>query len=161
MTIEKLYIQKITNSDTEPETKETGSDFGFYGMEIPFTMQPEAKEPSKNDWKDEDGDDEYLPDNGLRMKAFEIEIKLGYKGTKDTANAKLESFLKYLTGRDGSGTRMKIYSTYTKIGYNDVRFVSLNDDAELVRDADGDILIVAITLKVNDPVTKVVLNKQN
>jgi len=157
MAIEKLYIQKITNSDTESETKETGSDFGFYGMEIPFMMQAEAKEPSRNDWKDEDGDDEYIPQNGLRIQAFEIEIKLGYKGSKDTANAKLEAFLKYLTGRDGSGARMKIYSTYTKIGYNEVRFVSISDDAELVRDTDGDILIVTITLKVNDPVTKVVL----
>lgn len=157
MAIEKIYIQKITDSDTEPDIMETGSDFGFYGMEIPFMMQAEAKEPSKNDWKDEDGDDEYIPQDGLRMQAFEIEIKLGYKGAKDTANAKLAALLKYLTGKDGCGARMKIYSTYTKIGYNDVRFVSINDDAELVRDNDGDILIVAITLKVNDPVTKVVL----
>lgn len=157
MTAEKIYIQKIIEEDGTPETKETGQDFGFYGMEIPFTMQAEAKEPSKNDWKDEDGDDEYIPEDGLRMQAFEIELKLGYKGTKDTANAKLEALLKYLTGRDGSGARMKIYSTYTKIGYNEVRFVSISDDAKLVRDADGDILVVTITLKVNDPVTKVVL----
>jgi len=157
MTAEKIYIQKIIEEDGTSETKETGQDFGFYGMEIPFTMQAEAKEPSKNDWKDEDGDDEYIPEDGLRMQAFEIELKLGYKGTKDTANAKLEALLKYLTGRDGSGARMKIYSTYTKIGYNEVRFVSISDDAELVRDADGDILVVTITLKVNDPVTKVVL----
>lgn len=159
MAIEKLYIQKITNSDTEPETKETGSDFGFYGMEIPFKMQYSVKDPEKNDWADEDGDDEYIPDGGLKMQAFEIEIKLGYKGDKKTANDRLQNLLNYLTGRDGTGSTMKLYSTYTGIGYNDVRFKSISDDAELVRDDDGDILIIKVTLKVNDPITRVVLGQ--
>lgn len=157
---EKIYVQKMTAED-EPaaQVRELGSDFGFYGMEIPFVPFGEAKEPSRNDWKDEDGDDEYLPESGLKMQAFEVGIKLGYKGSKDSANGKIAALLDYLTGRDGTGPRMKIYSTYTKIGYNDVRFVSLDDDAELVRSGDGDILVITVTLKVNDPATRVTLSK--
>lgn len=160
MGIEKIYIQKIKSQNGgEAEIIELGEHFGFYGMEIPFKMQYDAKEPEKNDWADEDGDDEYIPEGGLKMQAFEIEIKLGYKGDKKTANDKLQGLLEYLTGRDGSGPRMKIYSTYTGIGYNDVRFKSISDDAELVRDDAGDILIIEITLKVNDPITRVVLGQ--
>lgn len=155
---EKIYVQKIAGDGlAEAEVKELGADFGFYGMEIPFVLAADVKEPSKNDWKDEDGDDEYLPAEGLRLSAFDFELKLGYKGSRDSANARLEALLEYLTGRDGTGPRFKIYSTYTGKGYNDVRFSGLSDDAELVRDDGGDILVVTITLKVNDPATRVVL----
>lgn len=158
MGIEKIYIQKIkSQNEGEAEIIELGEHFGFYGMEIPFKMQYSVKEPEKNDWADEDGDDEYIPDDGLKMQAFEIEIKLGYKGDKKTANDRLQNLLNYLTGRDGTGSTMKLYSTYTGIGYNDVRFKSISDDAELVRDDDGDILIIKVTLKVNDPITRVSL----
>lgn len=159
MGIEKIYIQKIKKqSEPEAEIIELGDYFGFYGMELPFKMSEGVKEPENNEWSDEDGDDEYLPEDGLKMKAFEVDMKLGYKGAKGTANSKLQKLLDYLTGKDGSGTRMKIYSSYTKIGYNEVRFKSISDDAELVRDDDGDILVIKITLKVNDPVTKIVLS---
>lgn len=160
MGIEKIYTQKIKD-EAEPQAEiiELGESFGFYGMELPFKMANEVKEPESNDWSDEDGDDEYIPEGGLKMQAFEIEIKLGYKGDKKTANARLQNLLNYLTGRDGTGSTMKLYSTYTGIGYNDVRFKSISDDAELVRDDDGDILIIEITLKVNDPITRVVLSK--
>lgn len=155
---EKIYVQKVTaEGEPEAEVKELGRDFGFYGMEIPFTIATEAKEPSRNDWKDEDGDDEYVPPGGLKLQAFETELKLGYKGAKDTANAKIEALVDYLTGRDGSGASFKIYSTWTKKGYGGVRFASLGDDAELVRDDGGDILVITLTLKVNDPGAKVVL----
>lgn len=158
MGIEKIFTQKMKDEgEPQAEIIELGDRFGFYGMELPFKMANEVKEPENNEWADEDGDDEYLPEDGLKMKSFEIDIKLGYKGDKGTANDRLQRLLDYLTGRDSSGPRMKIYSTYTKIGYNDVRFKSISDDAELVRDDSGDILVIKITLKVNDPVTKVTL----
>lgn len=158
MGIEKIYTQKI-KEEGEPQAEiiELGDRFGFYGMELPFKMADEVKEPESNDWSDEDGDDEYLPEDGLKMKAFDIEVKLGYKGTKGTANDKLQNLLEYLTGRDGSGALMKMYSTYTKIGYNEVRFKSLSDDAELVRDDGGDILVIKMTFKVNDPISRITI----
>lgn len=158
MGIEKIYTQKI-KEEGEPQAEiiELGERFGFYGMELPFKMTNEVKEPEANDWSDEDGDDEYLPEDGLKMKAFDVEVKLGYKGCKGSANNMLQRLLDYLTGRDGSGVLMKMYSTYTKIGYNEVRFKSLSDDAELVRDDGGDILVIKMTFKVNDPVTKMTL----
>ena len=52
---------------------------------------------------------------------------------------------------------MKLYCDYTKIGRQNVRFVSIGEDATLVRDANGDLLITKITFKVNDPVTDITL----
>ena len=54
---------------------------------------------------------------------------------------------------------MSIYDTYTDIGRQKVRLVKLNDNAELVRDGDGDILIFSVTLKVCDPITNIKLTK--
>ena len=120
---------------------DTISAFGMYCMDIPFLMATKAKEPSKREWKDEDGDDEYIPAEGLKMSSYEMSVKFGMKGDKD-----------YLRG----GTT-KLYCDYTKIGRQNVRFVSIGEDATLVRDANGDLLIIKITFKVNDPVTDITL----
>ena len=50
---------------------------------------------------------------------------------------------------------MKYYCDYTKEGRSGVRFVKINDDAELVRDDDGDILVVSVELKVNAPMSDI------
>ena len=36
-----------------------------------------------------------------------------------------------------------------------MRFVKINDEAELVRDYDGDILVVSVELKVNAPMSDI------
>ena len=138
--------------------KDCIADFGMWCASVPFKMAQEAKSLSSRDWKDEDGTDEYVP-QVLRMKDYEMDVKFCCKGERDSANATLRRFLDYLTGRDGSGVMMSMYCDYTKIGRKDVRFVKIDDEAGLVRDEDGDILIVTITFKVNDPVTDVVLSK--
>lgn len=145
----KVLMQRETAGAAVTDTI---SAFGMYCMDIPFMMATKAKEPSKREWKDEDGDDEYIPVEGLKMSAYEMSVKFGMKGNKDTANKNLKAFLDYLRG----GT-MKLYCDYTKIGRQNVRFVSIGEDATLVRDANGDLLITKITFKVNDPVTDITL----
>lgn len=135
--------------------KETVADFDIYCADIPFKLFVEAKDPSKRDWMDEHGDDEYIPDSGLKLKAYSMDVKFCCKGDKYSSNEKIKRFVSYLTGLDGSGAEMKMYCTWTKIGRKSIRFDKLNDKAELVRDDDGDILVFTITFKVNDPVTDV------
>ena len=78
----------------------------------------------------------------------------------NSANTKIETFLNYLTGRDGGGASLKVYDSFTGIGRQNVRFKSLAREAELVRDASsGDIIIFQVTFKVNDPVTSLTLSK--
>lgn len=153
---EHLYIQKMISGAA---VKDTVTNFDIYCMEIPFIIATEAKELASNDWYDEHGDEEYIP-SALKMKAYEMDVKFACKGATKTCNAKINAFLNYLTGADqqNPGAKMKMYSTYTQIGRQDVRFVSLSEDAELVRDANGDILIFTVTFKVNDPVTNITLS---
>lgn len=147
----KFYIQKET---TGSAVKELGEDFGFYETESKFYGGNAVKEVAKRDWYDEDGDDEFVPEQ-QKFKAFEAEIKFGYKGDMNTANGKLKALQDYLYG----GT-MKFYDSYNRVGRQNVRFEEISDDAELVRNTDdGDILIITLKLKVNDPKTEITLTK--
>lgn len=152
MRYDKVYIQKTKNGST---VKETVADFDIYCADIPFKLFVEAKDPSKRDWMDEHGDDEYIPDSGLKLKAYTMDVKFCCKGDKFSSNAKIQKFVEYLTGMDGSGAVMMMYCTWTKIGRRGIRFDKLNDKAELVRDGDGDTLVFTITFKVNDPVSNI------
>lgn len=153
MKYEKVYIQKMKQGAT---IKETVADFDIYCAEMPFKLFVEAKDPSRRDWMDEHGSDEYIPESGLKMQSYTMDVKFCCKGDKYSSNAKIQKFVKYLTGMDGTGATMLMYCTWTKIGRSDIRFDKLNDKAELIRDEDGDTLVFTITFKVNDPVSDVV-----
>ena len=152
MKYEKVYIQKI---GTGSPVKETIADFDIYCADMPFKLFVEAKAPSKRGWFDEHGDDEYIPNGGLKLKAYTMDVRFCCKGDKYSSNEKIKKFINYLTGLDGSGAEMKMYCTWTKIGRKGVRFDKLNDKAELLRDEDGDTLVFTITFKVNDPITDI------
>lgn len=147
----KVYIKQEKSGASVVETIE---DFGLYCVDIPFKPAGDVKDIVSRDWKDENGVDEYIPADGLRMSAYEIDVKFGYKGDKLGANKAISSLLSCLTAG-----YVSIYDTYTGIGRQKVRLVKLNDNAELVRDDDGDILIFSVTLKVCDPITNISLSK--
>ena len=148
----EFYIQKESEGSA---VKDTVEDFGMYEVQSKFYGGREVKEPARREWRDEDGDDEFVPSSPV-FKAQEMEIKFAYKGAMSSANDKLEAFIKYLS----EGGTMKTYDSYNRIGRRNVRFVSVSDDAELVRDSvDGDILVFTVKLKVNDPVTDIKLQK--
>ena len=145
----RLYIQKAKKDSV---VKETIDDFSMFLKDAQFKPFPEAKELYSNEWYDEDGSDEYIPDV-LEMASYTLSLEFAYKGTKESAYEAIKTFVDYLTGRDGSGAEMSFYSTYLGFGRRSVRFVSIDDSAELVREcAGGDILIFKVTFKVNDPI---------
>ena len=147
----KVYIKQEKSGASVVETIE---DFGLYCVDIPFKPAGDVKDIVSRDWKDENGVDEYIPADGLKMSAYEIDVKFGYKGDKLGANKAISSLMSCLTAG-----YVSIYDTYTGIGRQKVRLVKLNDNAELVRDDDGDILIFSVTLKVCDPITNISLSK--
>lgn len=131
------------------EAIDTIASFGMYCMENPFKMMDSVKEPSKRSWHDEDGDDEYIPNDGLRLSSYESDVKFGFKGDEFGANEKLRAFLDYL-----SKGMMKMYCEYNRIGRQHVRLKSVKQD--LYRDeVDGDLLILTVTFKINDPATDI------
>lgn len=148
----KIYLQKEAE---DAPLKETIFEWGIYCKDIPFKMVAEAKSLTERDWADEQGKDVYVPEK-LMMKGYEMTITLCCKGDKFSANTALNALIEYMTGADGNGVYMKMYCDYTKIGRRHIRFLSLEDNAELVRnDEDGDILVFSIKVSVDDPVTVV------
>lgn len=152
MQYDKVYLQKETDG---AKVKETVSAFDIYCADIPFTIAEKAKSLTTRDWNDEDGTDAYVPPT-LKMDGYDIAVQFCCKGDRDSSNKKIRAFLDYLTGRDGSGVYLKIYDSYTEIGRQHVRFIELDDKAELVRDNDGDILVFSVKFTVDDPVTDIV-----
>lgn len=162
MSYAKLYIQK-KNAATAYETVET---FGVWAMEVPFRIAGEVKDLSVNDWKDESGDEEYLPAE-LPMKAYDMTIKFGYKGAKGTGRQHLAAFFNYLRGKswilngvthNGDGTELMMYYELSGIGRQGMRLKSISDNAEYVVDDDMEAVMPEVTFKVNDPDTDVTLS---
>ena len=137
---------------------DTLDNWGIVCKDFPFRLYGEAKELPSHDWKDEDGDDEYIPDE-LRISAYEIDVEFVYKGEVETANTNIKAFLDYLTGRGGTGAELMVYDTYTKIGRQGVRFVSVDEDVFFRQTDYGDVVVFSVTFKVNDPVTDITLAK--
>lgn len=148
----KVYMQKESDGS---EVKETIADFGIYCADIPFSITGDAKEVTSRNWYDEDGLDEYIPANGLKISAYDMEVKFCCKGDKFSANTTIRKFLDYIIGKDGTGAMLKMYCDYTNIGRRHIRYVKMDDKAELVRDEDGDILVFSISFKVGDPITDI------
>lgn len=137
---------------------DTFDNWGIVCKDFPFNLYGEAKELSSQDWMDEDGEDEYVPSE-LKIASYEMDVEFVYKGDMNTANVKIREFLDYLTGRGGTGAELQVYDTYTKIGRQKVRFVSIEDDIFWRQEEGGDVVVFVVKFKVNDPVTDITLSK--
>lgn len=149
-----IYFKKMKD---DALVVDTFGNWGIVCKDFPFKLYGEAKELPSNDWKDGHGDDEYVPDE-LKIASYEIEVEFAYKGAMNAANTKIRGFLDYLTGKGGTGAELMVYDTYTKIGRQNVRFVSVEDDVFWRQEDGGDVVVFVVTFKVNDPVTDITLS---
>ena len=144
---------------------ESVSKWGIFCKSIPFKIFDKVKEPAKRSWNDEDGDDEYISKDGLRLEAYTMKVEFGCKkiaagdaskyGTSavDDVRNKIGTFLNHL-----KLGYFKLYSSHTRIGRQNVRVESVSDNAKWKSDENGEYLIFEVTFKVNDPVTDVDLS---
>ena len=156
----------FVRKEGEEDTYESVSEWGVFCKDIPFKLMDKVREPAKRTWHDEHGDDEYIGVDGLRLDAYTMKVSFACKrmaaGSKDAqtygkvvADVRA-AVLAFLTWLRESGMMM-MYSSYTRIGRQHVRFVGVDDDAVWNRDGDGEFLVFNVELKVNDPVTEVTL----
>ena len=143
MDFHEIYIQKGTYQS--PTLKKCSSDFGIYAVEVPYIGLPNVKEPYKNDWHDENGDDEYLPSSPV-FDAQEITLTLAYRGTGGNG---LKNFFDFITKGEYS-----IYTECGKWGRQKVRYVDYDTDAYYFKDSNStDVLVFKVKFKVNDPIS--------
>lgn len=151
-----IYIQKKGGSAINTTV------YGVYCSKFPFRLIGDAKELPNNDWKDENGDDEYIPSK-LPIKAYTIEVDFSYKGSMNTAQTNIGNFIRFISGQDGTGSELMVYDDFVKIGRQKVRYDGCSDDATLfVRTpSEGDVVTFKVKFKVDDPVTNVTLSGSN
>ena len=145
-----FLIKKIKDNSIVRDSTE----WGIMVKHIPFNIYPDMKDLSSYDWKDQNGIEEFIPDNPT-YKAYDIECEFLFIGEHGTANDKIRSFISYLS-TDGY---FSIYDTYTKIGRTKVRYVSNSPDVLYRRDNSDDKVIFKLSLKVTDPISEIILSK--
>lgn len=150
MKYKPFLLQKLTKKAPVLNSKE----WGIWIKNIPFKIFPELKDIPSRDWLDENGDDEYIPDSPC-YKAYELECSFVYIGDNKNANTQIKSFIKYLA----EGGAFKFYDTYTQIGRTNVRYLKYSEDVLYRRDNEKDIVVFNVTLKVNDPITDIILTE--
>lgn len=139
---------------------ESVATWGIWCKTIPFKIMDKVKDPAKRTWYDEHGDDEYISSDGLFLEAYTMKVEFGCKKVNSSkasvadVRQKVGTFLEYLR----TAGMMKLYSSYTRIGRQEVRLESVSDNAKWVSDENGEFLIFEVTFKVNDPVTDVTLD---
>ena len=156
---QNFFLQRMgMDKDNHPyPVCESVSKWNVWCSEIPFKLFEKMKEPAKRTWFDQHGDDEYIPEGGLFAEAYDMTIKFGCRkeGTDDDVRENVASFLVYLR----KSGMMKMYSSYTETGRQNVRLQSVSDNAKWKNENGEKWLIFEIVLKVNDPLTDIVPNE--
>lgn len=139
--------------------------FQAYGMvleDMPSIIPLAPKNIYSHSWTDEDGDDEYIPEN-IKYESVECDFTFGCSST-DSSNTvfdKLNAFIAWLQ----SGI-FSFYCEYSGIGRQDVRLSELQDDARYSKhtlrrngiDVTEEVLSFTVTFKINNPKTDVSLS---
>lgn len=124
--------------------------WGMVAKSNPYPVLPTPKEPFKNEWLDENGDDEYVGE--MFYEAFEIDVSFYVKTLGAEADGLMIGQLNLFLGTI-KNKNLKIYDSYTGLGWQKVRYAGYKED----RYDKGDgwaRLIFTVTFKVNDPVTR-------
>ena len=141
-----FYIQ--TSEDPEAWGTEV---YGLIAKSNPYPLLLNPKTPYKNDWKDENGDDEYV--EVQHYKSQELEVKFYCKVQDGATSARTlrrqiaEFFEKIKQGA------FSVYDDYTGIGFRNVRYAGYSEDSFTAWDNYAK-AVFTIKLKVNDPVTR-------
>ena len=129
--------------------------------DYPSSFKP--KEPYKNKWNDESGDDEYIGSIGLFVEAFTFKLECAMfatGATEDEAISSLQNGIIVFRNALKNGKLFKTYDAWTHFGFRNVRLADFpnvsGDDYDVWNNCAR--VIFSVTLKVNDPITRMVLN---
>lgn len=143
-----FYIQ----TDADATAIDTMREWGLVTKTNPYPALPTPKEPYNNEFKDEDGDDEYNVQ--LHYEAFTFDVQFFVKAYAVTGKdavtvlrGQMSAFFDHI--RNGE---FKVYDSYTGLGRRKVRYAGYEEGEFKARD-DWARLIFTVTFKVNDPST--------
>lgn len=141
-------------------TYSTAKDFAFVTGEVPYLAKTEAKELATRDCPGEDGERVYFPDR-LPLAAYDLEVEFKMYGPAMSVFKYYNMFRQYLTGEDGTGTEIEIYSPYCNVGRRGVHMKSMGDPT-FRKDADGEeFMSLEVIFHVTDPTTHIKLTEES
>lgn len=150
-----VLIQKANGDDTSVRSLQV---WGIVATDLPFKIVGEIKDIPKNDWFDEDGDDEFIPDTPV-YKAYEMEAKFFMEAP--TMKALMDNIRNFITFIATNGC-FSMYNPNTGVGRQNIRYVSHSDEAKYNK-VNTSVGIkytseFSLKLKVNNPNTNITLN---
>lgn len=155
-----IYIPQIR--DYAPFYVQGGTDatatdilqaYGVVVQKPDYPISRTPKDPYKNTWFDEHGDDEWL--GAMYFQAFNFKLQcvvLGEDETSASHEAVLAQIRDFQT-KVGSG-ELKVYDSWNKTGFQKVRLSSFSD-ASFESFGGRCRAFFSVEFKVNDPMTSV------
>ena len=144
-TIPKVLIKKGST------VTDIYATYSMMVVDFPFVIQGKPKNIASRSYYDQNGDYEFIPST-IYYEPTEFTIRFAYKGSKQTAQGKINTFLTYI-----SGAELSIYSEFIKLGRQKCR---VSDEPEVVRfysDGNKDLVEFTVKFKCNDPNTNITL----
>ena len=158
-----VYIPEIINykpfyiqTDGDAAAIDT-TTWGMVAKTNPFPALPTPKEPYKNEWLDEDGDDEYNAQ--MYYESFEFDVTFYVKTIGENAESQLLAQLGNFFDKVKYG-EFKIYDSQTGLGRKGVRYAGFNSEEykrRFAKSKDWARVIFTVTFKVNDPITRITM----
>lgn len=146
------YRPFLIQGASDTSAKDSLAEWGLVAKSFPFKVLPAPKEPYKNEWYDEDGDDEY--NSQMFYESYEISVDfLMSAQTSEEIVLSMKSFFNYI--RNGE---FMIFDTYSQIGRRGVRYAGYEENAFKYREGGVCYAIFSVRFKVNDPVTFIYKN---
>lgn len=137
-------------------------DFGFVCLEgASYPAADKFKELEKTSWRDEDGDDVYIPSRRYK-EAFSIEIPIGCEGFRGpggrTVREQYEGLEAFLCGIGGglSADGLSVYMPMEQTGYHGC-YVSEITDKEYQKRGEYEIMTCKLVVNVCNPNDKFVM----
>lgn len=140
----------------DPDIIALNRDYGIKIQHAPFSLMPKIKNVVVQTWKDEDGDDVFLPrvqgDTPGTWKPAITHEAVDYKpifvlheknNDIAIANIRLREFIRRIEGR-----WLKVWDEYTQIGYEGVYLYDVDDDPDFKR-REHDTVVFELFFKVN------------
>lgn len=150
-----FYIQ----TDADSKAIDT-TEWGLVAKANPFAALPNPKDPYRNEWHDENGDDEYVDEMYYGSISFSVSFYVkAYATQTKSAEAVLISQIDSFFSKIRQGEFM-VFDSYTGIGRRKVRYAGFDEDEFKKRSKSGNgwaRAIFTIKFKVNDPITRVYL----
>lgn len=150
-----FFIQ--TESDTVARNT---TEWGLIAKTNPYPLLPNPKDPYKNDWHDENGDDEWVEKMYYQPIEFEVSFyvkayETGSESAEIVLRKQIDNFFSLI--RTGE---FKIYDSYNGVGRQRVRYAGYSEE-DFTKRGNWARAIFQIKFKVNDPITRMVMSNNS